>query len=840
MNRAGVVGIVAVLVSAVCAGAGSASAAASTPTTGVVSPNVRVGSSKVPFRAADIPGVAADPDDVRHLVLVDENFDSGQCEFHASFDGGAHWNSGNLTAPARFNNPPCLNLDSAGYPHLNTQSVAFGSNGSVYAVFDSGDGVPEIFTAPSNGKGQGDSVLVAKSSDGGRTFSTAVVVIQAPPGPAPMYVRPTIGVEPRPSGDRVVVAAWGVNVTSGGPADGAGERAMITAVSDNSGSTWSAPVQASGPGEETREPSAPVFGAGNAIYVAWTSRTGGIGHNIAVAKSTDDGATWTRTAAGAVSGKGQGPDGGAPQLGIDSSSGAVYLVYQEAKPYGDQDIWFQRSTDGATTWSTPLRVNDDATGNGVRQHLPHISVASDGRIDVVWFDHRNTYPAPAALKAKGEGNVYYASSSDGGATFSANRRITDRTINLDMGLTQKIGSYSWYGPVVTALGSGGAFIAWSDPRNGTYNTDTNDVFTATLHLGSGQAPTTSTVNAGSDSDFAISLSQLAYPGGNERISNPPVVSRVVLASENDPAEVLAGAVLARSLYGAELVTPRDTLPKAVKDELARLQPAGVYVLGGQGTVSAQVVNDVGAVVKQNVIRLGSDNDAATAAAIAEAMDARSSGDKAANKPAFTAAVIVNPASPEAATAAAFAAALRYPILFSGRDTMPGPTTDALRSLGITTTIVVGPTTSVGDNVLGSLPNATRVGGANAAATSDAVAKEAVARGLPTNLVFVAPPAQPVEAGLMGAAAARTGGLLLVHDDVSAAGSRSDLAGLEFTSDQIFLAAATPTTAIPWVIVIVSGTLAILGLVMLAVATSRRRRRAASAAPRAPTSAAGSS
>ncbi|HEX3541979.1 MAG TPA: sialidase family protein, partial [Acidimicrobiales bacterium] len=384
------------------------------------------------------------------MVLLDENFVTGQCEVRVSVDGGSVWDSTNLTPPAGFVSPPCVVFDSSGYPHVNG-GIAFGSNNHVYAVFTSTTGPRQAFTAPSKNKGQADSTLIAKSSDGGKTFGSATVAIAAPTGPQPYYVRPTIGVEARPTGDRVVVVAWGVLVSKGGPADGAGQRRMVTTVSNDGAATWSAPVDASAPGELTREPSPPVFGADGTIYLAWRNRDHDPGpdHEI-VAKSTDGGATWVPNQAGVVSGDGQGDGGGLQQLAIDPSSGALYLVYQALEPYGDQDIYFQKSTDGAATWSNPLRVNDDPTRNGANQNLPHIAVAPNGRIDVVWMDNRNGYVAPATLSPGGELDVYYASSTDGGASFSANRRINDRLINTDMGISSEDGSYAWFGPVVAS------------------------------------------------------------------------------------------------------------------------------------------------------------------------------------------------------------------------------------------------------------------------------------------------------------------------------------------------------------------------------------------------------
>lgn len=435
-------------------------------------------------------------------------------------------------------------------------------------------------------------MLVAKSSDGGKTFGVATVAIGAPPGPQPYYVRSTLGVQARPAGDRVVVSAWGVNVTSGGPADGAGKRSQTIAVSNDAGATWSAPVDASAPGEQTREPSPAVFGADGAIYLAWRNRDNPPNpSNEIVAKSTDGGATWVRNLAGAVTGLGQGPDGGAQQLAIDPSSGALYLVYQEKLPHGDQDIYFQKSTDGAVTWSTPLRVNDDATANKVRQHVPRIAVAPNGRIDVVWLDHRNSYPSPVAPASPGGADVYYASSDDGGRTFSQNRRITDRTINVGMGLIPRVGSYSWYGPALAPLGNDGVFFAWSDTRDGNVDTDTNDIVTATLRLGTDASPSIQELPKAKPADLSIAASQMAYPGGTERI-NALLTSKLVVVNKNDVASAWAGAVLARDNAAPLLLVDGENLSKDAKAEIGRLHPTGVYVIGDKSSIPDTLVTAI--------------------------------------------------------------------------------------------------------------------------------------------------------------------------------------------------------------------------------------------------------
>ncbi|HEX3621523.1 MAG TPA: sialidase family protein [Acidimicrobiales bacterium] len=833
-----------------------------------MSANTRVGADdKDPFRGEDIPGVAVDPADARHLVMLDQNFVTGQCEVRVTFDAGSTWAVTALRAPAAFVSPPCVEFDSSGYPHVN-QSIAFGSNNQVYTTFDSTTGPREVFTNATNGLGQGDSTLVAKSTDGGKTFGVATVVLAAPPGPQPYYVRPTVGVDPRPAGDRVVVAAWGELVTSGGPADGAGDRRLVSAVSNDGGATWSAPVDASAPGEQVREPSPAVFGADGTIYLAWRNRDNPPSpSNEIVAKSTDGGATWVRSLAGAVTGLGQGVNGGAQEIAIDRSSGALYLVYQEQQPFGDQDVWFQKSTDGAATWSKPLRVNDDPTGNGVRQHLPHISVAPNGRIDVVWIDGRNAYPSPVIPPPRGGADVYYAASTDGGATFSANRRITDRTINQDMGLIGRIGSYSWYGPVVASLGNDGVFFAWSDPREGNVDTDTNDIYTATLHLGAANAsPLVQELPKTSPAELSVAAAQLAYPGGTERV-NSALTAKLVVVNKNDVAAAWAGAVLARDNGAPLLVVDGKTLSKDAKTEIGFLHPTGVYVIGDQNSIPDSLVSAITqagvtqappttvpttaaptttttaaptasttttTIPTRNqfaataVVRLNGATAADIGRAVAGALDVRSDADRSKGTPAAKGAVVVNPDSQDGAAALGLAAALRLPVLFATKDAVPAPTTDAISALNIQKTYVVGGSASVSDAAMAKLPGATRLGGADSAATSMAVAKEAAAQNVPVNVVYVADPARPVDAAVAATVAARNGGLLLLSPGAGAPAAQKQLGGLNLTPMvdriEVVRSSSTSSTSVPWPVIIVSILLAVVGIALLGRAAAKRRSR----------------
>jgi hypothetical protein len=77
---------------------------------------------------------------------------------------------------------------------------------------------------------------------------------------------------------------------------------------------------------------------------------------------------------------------------------------------------FSRSTDGGTTWSQPVRVNDDSDTTAW-QWFGTMSVAPNGRIDVVWLDTRD-YPGTYLS------SLYYSYSLDGGISWSLNERLS--------------------------------------------------------------------------------------------------------------------------------------------------------------------------------------------------------------------------------------------------------------------------------------------------------------------------------------------------------------------------------------------------------------------------------
>jgi hypothetical protein len=146
-------------------------------------------------------------------------------------------------------------------------------------------------------------------------------------------------------------------------------------------------------------------------------------------------------------------------VGVDRSGGPntgnVYLLCS-VDPAGEDplDIYFARSTDSGVTWSAPVRVNDDPVGNNAWQWFGTMSVAPNGRIDAVWNDTRNTGQHEWS-------ELYYASSSDGGVTWSTNQQISPAwDSHVGWPNQNKIGDY--YDMISDDVG---AHVAWAATFN---------------------------------------------------------------------------------------------------------------------------------------------------------------------------------------------------------------------------------------------------------------------------------------------------------------------------------------------------------------------------------------
>ena len=165
-----------------------------------------------------------------------------------------------------------------------------------------------------------------------------------------------------------------------------------------------------------------------------------------------------------------------PSIAVDITGGArngyVYVTWCDGRN-GDADVFFMRSTDQGSSWSSPVRVNNDPVNNGKCQAWPWIAVNDFGLISILFYDTRNT-PADSIVEA------WLAFSSDGGSTFSnevlsSQQSPTDQP-NQDVRFGDYIGIDFWGNRIVPV---------WTDERASGHN---QEIYTAVIDITTGIKP----------------------------------------------------------------------------------------------------------------------------------------------------------------------------------------------------------------------------------------------------------------------------------------------------------------------------------------------------------------
>lgn len=182
---------------------------------------------------------------------------------------------------------------------------------------------------------------------------------------------------------------------------------MILQVSNDHGSTWSAP--------SIIYPSGSVAGGqwdaqlsvdpvdGSTVYASWMQNNKS---DIIVAKSTDYGVTWTYVTADSTN---SGTD--KPILAVRGQD--VYVVYNHS-----QTIWSANSHDGGQTF-TEVKVNQNGklgwslAGGG--------TVTPNGNVFFAWAGYEGSGGAKANV------NLYISKSTDGGATWTTKMIDTSKS-----------------------------------------------------------------------------------------------------------------------------------------------------------------------------------------------------------------------------------------------------------------------------------------------------------------------------------------------------------------------------------------------------------------------------
>jgi hypothetical protein len=147
--------------------------------------------------------------------------------------------------------------------------------------------------------------------------------------------------------------------------------------------------------------------------------------SIVALRSTDGGATFTRTTVSSLRAHDNDPMRAIalPSVDIDSA-GTIYASWHDCRfrtGCTENDIVLSTSPDGGVTWTAPTRVPVAAASSAIDAFIPGLAAdpAQPGRLALVyaWY---STAACRAGACTLGIG---FTTSSDGGATWSAPRRL---------------------------------------------------------------------------------------------------------------------------------------------------------------------------------------------------------------------------------------------------------------------------------------------------------------------------------------------------------------------------------------------------------------------------------
>lgn len=127
---------------------------------------------------------------------------------------------------------------------------------------------------------------------------------------------------------------------------------------------------------------------------------------------------------------------------------------------GDPDINLSVSNNGGSSWSSPIRINDDPDTIAKSQDLVWVNYAANGDLLLTWRDRRNGTGSGFYQPS----DTYAAVSRDNGMTFEPNLRLSNATAPFDSVLLENGNDF-----MSCQLVNDTIFAAWGDARSGKLN-----------------------------------------------------------------------------------------------------------------------------------------------------------------------------------------------------------------------------------------------------------------------------------------------------------------------------------------------------------------------------------
>lgn len=307
-------------------------------------------------------------------------------------------------------------------------------------------------------------ITIVRSDDAGASWTDPQIVFAAPSGEVfpdknwmtvnDIATSSTLG--------RLAVTFTTFTSNAAGASTGNNLRCSI---SDDLGATWSIPSFIT-PVGSSNQGTQPLFLPDGSLFVSYATFITSTSFRVESKRSVDGGLTWPTN--GVVIGEIPIPwddpdtrDGTfLNSAAVARDTGALFVTWTFSESNTPR-IAVSRSDDGGATWSAIQIPNEFAAGRSAFN--PTVSSSSDGQtVTVSWMDTRNT-PAEGSHV-----DMYAATSTDGGTTWSADFRISDRTTDVRLAqLTSRgymLGDY--YGLAAAPDPSEPTIAVWVDTRSG--------------------------------------------------------------------------------------------------------------------------------------------------------------------------------------------------------------------------------------------------------------------------------------------------------------------------------------------------------------------------------------
>ncbi|MDP1804303.1 MAG: exo-alpha-sialidase, partial [Acidimicrobiales bacterium] len=296
------------------------------------------------------PALLVDKDDPNTVYLAYSEMTSGACRFAVSTDRGATW---------RQENAPTLE------PYTQNCAMGYATSQNIRTeLIQAPDGtIYNVFQANAPDRNGSRSVLVGRSSDGGRTWRTVAIDpgTRAPEPGVEMEVNFEGHVAIDPANPGRMYAMWRRSFNRFTPAK---PTRPYMAVSDNAGASWSVP-QLMFERNNGFDGPRPVV-VGDRLFAFWRESapptpTGGSEPlpsppvtRLFASVSTDQGKTWTDHEIANAN------DASEPIPLYDRERGVFHVVWHDNRS-NELDVYYSSSRDGVS-WGQPTRLNDDPEG----------------------------------------------------------------------------------------------------------------------------------------------------------------------------------------------------------------------------------------------------------------------------------------------------------------------------------------------------------------------------------------------------------------------------------------------------------------------------------------------